>query len=478
MTKSEIQANEEKKARKSSSSSEIIFDDKVQKLQQLIANLGIEMHPMMNEKNDCCDNELELREENYFGRLSEIFIEKRLLKKSGDYMISRTHNDNFRFSLMSENYQIYHLSIIKFDGIYSFENAIYPLATSLAGLIHKCIQSPMNILSAILQTNVILRHFINPNINDKSDYNIIGLFLNENDIIKKDNLIARGKIADCFVGRLFTRNKCEQVIIKIMHKYNHNELNKICQELHISNVLRRFTAIESIVAAQCVQIFQSPYMIIYPFMNCGSYQNFAQRMGQSLSFKNKIEAAQTIAHALSDMHFLGLLHCNIGARNIFVRKELITSSKVKSYSSSYCYKYYLGDFRDSHIGKIKEVKPKKLRNIRWLAPEVFKTKQLTECTDVFAFGITLYEIFTGNLPYFSMSVEEIQSKLIAGHRIRPEIRDIKLPRNVLKLMRRCWRTDVSERPTMNGIWLELRAIRNSLIFKQQYAKFNFQQKTI
>nr|CDQ04085.1 Bm1577 [Brugia malayi] len=77
-----------------------------------------------------------------------------------------------------------------------------------------------------------------------------------------------------------------------------------------------------------------------------------------------------------------------------------------------------------------------------------------------------------------MSIEEIQSKLIAGHRIRPEMRDIKLPQNVLKLMKRCWRTDVSERPTMNGIWLELREIRNSLIFKQQYAKFNFQQRTI
>ncbi|VDM15349.1 unnamed protein product [Wuchereria bancrofti] len=277
----------------------------------------------------------------------------------------------------------------------------------------------MNVLSAILRTDVILRHLINPNINDKTDYSIFGLFLKENDIIKKDNLIAKGRIADCFLGRLFTTNKCEQVIIKVMHKYNHNELNNICQELHISNLLRRFTAIDSVVAAQSVRIFQSPYIIIYPFMNCGSYPNFAQRMGQRLTLKNKIEAAQTIAHALADMHFLGLLHCNIGARNIFVRKEIIASSKVKSYSSSYGYKYYLGDFRESHIGKSKEVKPEKLINIRWLAPEVFKTKQLTETTDVFAFGITLYEIFTGNLPYFSMSFEEIQNKLIAGHRIRP-----------------------------------------------------------
>lgn len=53
-------------------------------------------------------------------------------------------------------------------------------------------------------------------------------------------------------------------------------------------------------------------------------------------------------------------------------------------------------------------------NIHWLAPEVFKLKQLTEATDVFAFGITLYEIFTDNLSHFSMNFEEIRTKLTTG----------------------------------------------------------------
>ncbi|OZC06370.1 hypothetical protein X798_06646 [Onchocerca flexuosa] len=334
-------------------------------------------------------------------------------------MISRTHDDIFRFSVISEECQIYHLIIAEFGRKYGFKNSIYPLAASVARLIQKCIRSPMDVLSAILKTNVVLRHFVNPNVVDNDNYSLSGLFLKYGDIIKKKNLISKGANSDCFVGSLFTSNKSEQVIIKVMYKYNQNELDNICRELHISNFLRQFVSNDSVVPVQCVRIFQAPYIMIYPFMNCGSYPEFARRIGSRLTFADKINIAQTIVRVLSDMHFLGLLHCDIGARNIFVNKEMISRSKVTDCPFLHGYKYYLGDFRESHIGNIKKVNPQKPINIRWLAPEVFKTNELTKATDVFAFGITLYEIFTGNIPYFSMSAEEIRIKLFAGHRIRP-----------------------------------------------------------
>ncbi|KAL4003012.1 Protein tyrosine kinase family protein [Acanthocheilonema viteae] len=458
--------------KRNNSSSEVLCNDAVQRLQLLIADMGFEMHPIMSEQNDCSGDELQLKKKNYFGRLSEMFIEERLLKKPGDYVISRTHDDIFRFSVMSERHEKCHLLILKFCRTYTFENSIYPLAVSIARLIQKCIRSPMNVLSAILRTNVILRHFINSNVEDEDDYSFSGLFLRENDIIKTESLISKGTIADCFLGSLRTLNKCERVVIKVMHKYDHNELNNICRELHISNLLRQFVSTDSVIAVQSVRVFQSPYMIIYPFMNYGSYPDFAQRMGSKLTFMDKLKIAQTIAQALSDMHFLGLLHCDIGARNIFVRKIMISnSSKIISYHSHYGYKYYLGDYRESHIGKTKKVNPKEPINIRWLAPEVFQTKQLTEATDVFAFGITLYEIFTGNLPYFSMNSDEIRTKLIAGYKIRPKTHNTELPRKVIKLMRRCWHTKVNERPTMDGVWLQLKAIWNSVIAEQKCSQY-------
>lgn len=54
----------------------------------------------------------------------------------------------------------------------------------------------MNVLSAILRTGVILRHFVNSNVDDKGDYNLSGLFLRDKDIIKAERLISKGTIAD------------------------------------------------------------------------------------------------------------------------------------------------------------------------------------------------------------------------------------------------------------------------------------------
>lgn len=43
-------------------------------------------------------------------------------------------------------------------------------------------------------------------------------------------------------------------------------------------------------------------------------------------------------------------------------------------------------------------------------------------------------------------------------------------------MRRCWHTEVSERPTMDGVWMQLKEIRNNIIDEQQCSECNFQEK--
>ncbi|VDM28974.1 unnamed protein product [Toxocara canis] len=101
-------------------------------------------------------------------------------------------------------------------------------------------------------------------------------------------------------------------------------------------------------------------------------------------------------------------------------------------------------------------------NLRWLAPEVFATKRLNSTTDVFAFGMTLYEIFTGNVPYYTIRAEEMRRKLIAGETLRPALNSAIDP-NLCELMRSCWHAEPRDRPSMESIWLRLRAIRDSVI---------------
>ncbi|VDN03732.1 unnamed protein product [Thelazia callipaeda] len=442
--------------------------DAIENLKAVLDEIGLELHPIANEEKDYDDYYLELKEENYFGRISELFIKERLLKKPGDFLISLTHEDAIRFSIMSESCEICHSQIVINDGRYSFENCIYPKASSVARLIQKCFRSPMNVLSAVFSTSIVMRHLVDPNTENKDEYSLRDLFLTPDDRISKEKLISKGKHFDVlYFGKLSVLGELEQVMIRVLYQYDANELDNIFRELHISNLLGEFIPVDCVLSVKSVQLYQFPYSIIYPYMNCGSYPEFVQQMGSRLTFVKFKElipfpVSFTIARALADMHFLGFLHCDIAARNIFVQKLAANQFQNTKHPFHTNYKYYLGDFRHAHIGKVKEVDPQRPINIRWLAPEVFRTNHLNEATDVYAWGITLYEIFTGNLPYFSMTAEEVRSYLCGSHRIRPEIRNTNLPKNILNLMQRCWRTDVHERPSMDGVWLRLKAIREHL----------------
>ncbi|XP_075164200.1 breathless [Haematobia irritans] len=88
--------------------------------------------------------------------------------------------------------------------------------------------------------------------------------------------------------------------------------------------------------------------------------------------------------------------------------------------------------------------------IKWMAPESLQEKFYDSQSDVWSFGILLWEIMTyGEQPYPNvMSAEELYSYLITGQRME------KPPRcslNIYMLMRQCWHFDSSARPTFSEI---------------------------
>uniref|UniRef100_A0A0M3J6J8 Protein kinase domain-containing protein n=1 Tax=Anisakis simplex TaxID=6269 RepID=A0A0M3J6J8_ANISI len=274
----------------------------------------------------------------------------------------------------------------------------------------------------------------------------------------------------------------EKVVIKEMSNYSAEELNRILmvsfdvcyasgfiyisellisvQELHISNLMDRITDGCAVLRVMAVRLIKSPYLVIYPYINCRSYPDFASQYPSQLTSFDKINASESIAKTIVDMHSCGILHCNIGARNIFVRREIIRSNSNDQLLPEFT--FLLGDFRKAVIAKSKSVDPMKPVNLRWLAPEVFKTKCLNSSTDVYAFGMTLYEIFTGNVPYYTRTAQEIRRKIIAGEYFRPALNKT-LNEDLCELMRKCWLEEASERPSMKDVWMHLTRIHDSII---------------
>ena len=98
--------------------------------------------------------------------------------------------------------------------------------------------------------------------------------------------------------------------------------------------------------------------------------------------------------------------------------------------------------------------------IRWSAPESIRLESFTKKSDVWSFGVVLWEIFTlGERPYSGLLNEAILHFLDNNFRLnKPE----ECPYELYRLMKQCWRKDATERPTFQIMYANLTSQYSSI----------------
>ncbi|XP_052863977.1 platelet-derived growth factor receptor alpha [Anopheles cruzii] len=147
--------------------------------------------------------------------------------------------------------------------------------------------------------------------------------------------------------------------------------------------------------------------------------------------------AKQIACGMEHLEELGITHRDLAARNILIdeRKTL----KISDFGLSR---------KGIYINSINKKVP-----LRWLSIEAIRDKLYSNKSDVWAFGIVLWEIGTlGGYPYPDVGNHELQSFLEQGKRLeRPE----NCTPEVYELMLQCWREDPQQRPSFEQISKQL-----------------------
>ena len=134
------------------------------------------------------------------------------------------------------------------------------------------------------------------------------------------------------------------------------------------------------------------------------------------------------------MEFLSckkIIHRDLAARNILVAEGYIAKIMDFGLSRDVSSKDY---YKARHAAV----------PVKWLAPEALLQGLFTTQSDVWAFGVLLWEIMTlGTNPYPSMTMGDLYDWLKSGHRMEcPQ----ECPSEVYQIMRECWHSIPSMRP--------------------------------
>ena len=180
-----------------------------------------------------------------------------------------------------------------------------------------------------------------------------------------------------------------------------------------------------------------PILIVTEYFQKGSLSNYLHSMsGKSLKVHDLIAISAQVAHGMAYLEKCKVVHRNLAASNVFITEDNFV--KVGDFSRARSLKEE-GSFTDPNARVF----------LRWMAPEVLTDGKFTTKSDVWSFGILLYEIITnGSLPYARMSNGEVTLKIIEGFHLRQPVR---CPHWLYMIILDCWKPEPEDRPTFEAL---------------------------
>ncbi|XP_059502023.1 tyrosine-protein kinase Lyn isoform X3 [Stegostoma tigrinum] len=176
-----------------------------------------------------------------------------------------------------------------------------------------------------------------------------------------------------------------------------------------------------------------PIYIIAEFMANGSLLDFLKTdEGRRLVLPKMIDFSAQIAEGMAFIERKNYIHRDLRAANVLVSENLMCK---------------IADFGLARIIEDNEYTAKEGAKfpIKWTAPEAISYGSFTIKSDVWSFGVLLYEIVTyGKIPYPGMSNTEVVNAIGRGYRMpRPE----ECPQELYDVMKDCWKSKAEDRPT-------------------------------
>ncbi|GBB84537.1 hypothetical protein RclHR1_01110022 [Rhizophagus clarus] len=289
---------------------------------------------------------------------------------------------------------------------------------------------------------------INQIINEKRNHDsldtyktIIKFYLDDNrgskmSWVPYSNIVNLEKLAErgfSTIHKAILSNAFKEIVVLKQLK-NSQKLSK-----EILSVLRVHFTCHSDNILRCHGLTKDPntdeYILIMEYATGGNLHDYLLKNFAGLTWKKKLNLLYQISKGLLKIHDKDFIHRDLHSGNILLLKDrTIPNCKI-------------GDFWLSQpANNATSLNDEIYGVIPYIAPEVFNGSNFSKASDIYSFGMIIWEFTTGCKPFANVEHNtELIYKIIDGE--RPEITK-DTPECFVKLLKRCWESDPMKRPSI------------------------------
>ncbi|XP_057796966.1 serine/threonine-protein kinase STY46-like isoform X2 [Salvia miltiorrhiza] len=257
--------------------------------------------------------------------------------------------------------------------------------------------------------------------------------------------IASGSNGDMYKG-LF---RSQDVAIKIFKadSLNKDMQREFSQEVYILRKVRHKNVVQFIGSCTRPPLF----CIVTEFMSGGSVYDALHKQNGVLNLPATLKVAIDVTRGMSYLHQNNIIHRDLKAANLLMDENEVVK---------------IADFGVARVLVQSGVMTAETGTYRWMAPEVIEHKPYNHKADVFSFGVMLWELLTGKVPYAQLT--PLQAAVgVVQKGLRPTIPGHTHPL-VVELLERCWQQEPSLRPEFSEITEILQCIGKK-VFEEERA---------
>ncbi|KAM4592729.1 tyrosine-protein kinase Fes/Fps [Odontesthes bonariensis] len=361
----------------------------------------------------------------YHGAIPRLEVQQ-LLRNDGDFLVRKSQEKQGYVLSVQWDGSCKHFLIQNTDNLYRLDGEGFQ---SIPKLIQHLESSRQHVTK---RSDIVLKK---PILKDK--------WVLEHDDIMLGPLIGRGNFGEVYSGHL--RSDYTPVAVKSCkenlapeHKSKFLMEARILKQYNHPNIVK--------LIGVCTQ--KQPIYIIMELIQGGDFLSFLRNEGHSLKPKMLVKMTENVAAGMEYLESKKCIHRDLAARNCLVADHNVV--KISDFGMS----RQQDDGVYSAEGGLRQIP------VKWTAPEALNYGRYTTQSDVWSFGVLLWETFSmGMTPYTSMNNQQTRDEVEKGYRMSAPHG---CPVEVSRIMNSCWQYEPKNRPSFKKLRTELSAIYSKI----------------